>query len=343
MEKGNTQIDIDIVYMWVDGSDPAWKKKKDSFLASEEAAASANNPATANHTGCSDNEESVSGKCRFCNNDELKYSLRSLEMFAPWIRNIFIVTDNQIPVWLNTENPKIKIIDHKEIMPAEILPVFNSALIELYLSRIPGLSEHFLLANDDTMFAAPASESFFFTPDGKPIIRLHPQKVRVKKDYYSRLISNSQDAIERDFHKRYRLAPHHNIDAYRKSDYDRCLGIYSKWTKESGIYRFRNENCMYRSTISYYALATGNAVLRKVGRYNNCTGIFDALFCFAMNSFKSDSRCIPLRSRDYMKIMDKYNPVLFAMNDGEGTTDEDRARAKEFLELYFPEKSTFER
>lgn len=343
MEKGNTEIDIDIVYMWVDGSDPAWKKKKDSFLASGEAAASANNQATANHAGCSDNEESVSGKCRFCNNDELKYSLRSLEMFAPWIRNIFIVTDNQIPAWLDTENSKIRIIDHKEIMPAEILPVFNASLIELYLSKIPGLSEHFILANDDTLIAAPVEKSFFFTADGKPVIRLHPQKTRVKTDCYSRHITLSQDTIEKDFGKKFRLAPHHNMDAYRKSDYDKCLDIYSRWVKESAPYRFRNEKCMHRSMMSYYALATGNAVLRKVGRYNNCTGIFDALFCFAMNSFKSDSRCIPLRSRDYMKIMDKYNPVLFAMNDGEGTTDEDRARAKEFLELYFPEKSTFER
>ena len=86
----------------------------------------------------------LNGKNRYANNDELKYSLRSIAMYAPWVRKVFIVTDNQVPAWLDTSNPKVRIVDHAEIMPAESLPCFNSSLIEHFLYKIPGLSEHFL-------------------------------------------------------------------------------------------------------------------------------------------------------------------------------------------------------
>ena len=91
-----------------------------------------------------------------------KYSLRSVEMYAPWIRKIFIVTDNQVPKWLDTSNPKIRIVDHKEILPEVSLPCFNSRLIEHFLYKIPGLSEHFLYANDDMFINRPVTPATFF-------------------------------------------------------------------------------------------------------------------------------------------------------------------------------------
>ena len=74
----------------------------------------------------------VAGECRYVENDELRYSLRSVEKFAPWIRRVYIVTDDQTPAWLDTSNPRIRVVSHREIMPAEILPVFNSCTIELF-------------------------------------------------------------------------------------------------------------------------------------------------------------------------------------------------------------------
>ena len=98
---------------------------------------------------------------RYVNNDELKYSLRSVERYAPWIRKIFIVTDDQTPEWLDIENPKIKIIDHKEILPAESLPCFNSNVLEHFLCKISNLSEYFILSNDDTFFNKIVSSTTF--------------------------------------------------------------------------------------------------------------------------------------------------------------------------------------
>ena len=85
-------------------------------------------------------------------NEELRYSLRSLWQFAPWIRRVFIVTNGQVPYWLNVEHPRIDIITQKEIFRnASHLPVFSSPAIESQIHRIPGLSNMFLYFNDDTM------------------------------------------------------------------------------------------------------------------------------------------------------------------------------------------------
>ncbi|MBQ1770769.1 MAG: hypothetical protein II000_02330 [Clostridia bacterium] len=99
--------------------------------------------------------------CRFRDNKELMYSLRSVEKYAPWIRNIFIVSNSSMPAWLNTDHPKLHIISHETIMPADSLPCFNSYVIESYLHRIPGLSEIFLYANDDMFFGNHVSPDFF--------------------------------------------------------------------------------------------------------------------------------------------------------------------------------------
>jgi hypothetical protein len=82
---------------------------------------------------------------------ELLYSMRSVHMHAPWVRTIYIVTASQVPFWLNTTHPRVRIIDHTELFPdpATQLPAFNSLSIESVLHRIPGLSEYFLYFNND--------------------------------------------------------------------------------------------------------------------------------------------------------------------------------------------------
>ena len=89
---------------------------------------------------------------RFFDNDELKYSLRSIEKYAPWFRYIYIVTNGQIPSWLNLSNPKIRLVNHKDIFPNQThLPTFSSPAIESHLHRINGLSKRFVYFNDDIL------------------------------------------------------------------------------------------------------------------------------------------------------------------------------------------------
>ena len=181
---------------------------------------------------------------RFVQVDELKYSLRSVEKYIPWIYHIYIVTDRQVPEWLDINHPKITIVDHSEIIPKEYIPVFNSNAIETRIHKIPGLSEHFLYANDDLFFNRPLDKNFFFK-EGKPIIRMKPADITKGIPYFKPLI-NAITLIERDFGRvpsfsDRKLEPHHNVDAYLKSDYTACAEHYNKEYTETLTHRFRKK------------------------------------------------------------------------------------------------------
>ncbi|XP_062580822.1 N-acetylglucosamine-1-phosphotransferase subunits alpha/beta-like [Saccostrea cucullata] len=108
-------------------------------------------------------DEDISSS-RFEDNDELRYSLRSVEKFAPWIRHVFIVTNGQIPHWLDLENPRVTVVTHEDIFPNKShLPTFSSPAIEANIHRIPGLSKKFIYMNDDVMFGKEVWPEDFFT------------------------------------------------------------------------------------------------------------------------------------------------------------------------------------
>jgi hypothetical protein len=143
---------IDIVYTWVDGDDPAWLARK-SVYATDSVAAELNSSAV--HLS------------RYVSRDELRYSLRSVAMYAGWVRRIYLVTDQQVPSWLNTAHPKIQVVDHKEIFSdTSALPVYNSHAIESQLHHIEGLSERYLYLNDDVFFGRAVQPELFFYGNG---------------------------------------------------------------------------------------------------------------------------------------------------------------------------------
>jgi hypothetical protein len=152
-------LGIDVVITWVDGSDPAIKTQRDHYLS---------NATTPLH-GNGINPH------RWVCSDELNYCLRSIANNAPWVRKIWIVTDNQIPEIADLPSlfsAKINIVDHRDIFTGheQALPTFNSLSIETMLWRIPGLAEHFLYFNDDVFLTAQVSQSDFFTETG-PVLR----------------------------------------------------------------------------------------------------------------------------------------------------------------------------
>ncbi|XP_068047067.1 N-acetylglucosamine-1-phosphotransferase subunits alpha/beta isoform X2 [Anomalospiza imberbis] len=108
-------------------------------------------------------DEDVSAS-RFEDNEELRYSLRSIERHAPWVRHIFIVTNGQIPSWLNLDNPRITIVTHQEIFQnVSHLPTFSSPAIESHIHRISGLSQKFIYLNDDVMFGKDVWPDDFYS------------------------------------------------------------------------------------------------------------------------------------------------------------------------------------
>lgn len=141
---------VDVVYTWVDGDDPQWRAARDRRFAG---------------TTSDQARREASGEARFRERDELRYSLRSVHAHAPWVRTIYVLTAGQRPAWL-LEHPKVKVVDHSEILPADALPTFNSHAIETALHKIPGLAEHFIYFNDDMFLARPVGPGRFFSPAG---------------------------------------------------------------------------------------------------------------------------------------------------------------------------------
>jgi len=142
---------IDIVYTWVNGSDPRHKQalRDTKRLLKGEQAIICNSTQKEGENNCTKDEETAS---RFVDNHELMYSLRSIEKFAPWVRHIFLVTNGQVPYWLNLTHPKISVVTHEDIfMNKSHLPTFSSPAIEANIHLIPGLSERFIYFNDDNV------------------------------------------------------------------------------------------------------------------------------------------------------------------------------------------------
>lgn len=146
---------IDFVLTWVDGSDKAWLATKRKYESSVVALATSN--------------PEVNDDCRYRDYGLLKYLFRGVERFAPWVNRMFFVTCGQKPDWLDESNPKLRLVDHKEYIPSDYLPTFQSNTIELNLHRIPDLSEHFVLINDDMFFLRPVQPEFFFKK-GLPVL-----------------------------------------------------------------------------------------------------------------------------------------------------------------------------
>ncbi len=304
---------VDIVYLWCDSSDKVWREKKNNELKK---------------IGKVLDSDSVS-ECRFINNDELKYSLRSLEKFAPWINNIFIVTDNQVPQWLDVNNPKIHIVNHSEILPQDCLPTFNASAIETAIHKIPNLAEHFLFANDDMFFGNFVDKSFFYTQDGQPIFRFSKRKIinKVYKHLYGYMISSAYRLVKDKFGKSCSYFPHHNIDAYRKSDIEKCQAEYKEGFELTARQKFREKECIQRSIYSYYSVANSLAVSKVAPIFKT----------------KNMDSCMFELKKDNLRVIDKYCPYLYCLNDGLKTQDEDRKAMRELLDEKFPQQSEFEK
>ena len=138
---------IDFVIAWVDGNDENWLAEKAKYSPSTMA----------------DSATSV----RFRDWDNLQYWFRGVEKFAPWVNKIHFITWGHLPKWLDTSNPKLHIVNHKDYIPEKYLPTFSSHAIELNMHRIEGLSEHFVYFNDDMFITREVNETDFFKK-GKP-------------------------------------------------------------------------------------------------------------------------------------------------------------------------------
>lgn len=159
----------------------------------------------------------------------LKYLFRSIDKFAPWIHKVYLIVSNmdQVPEWINQD--KVKVVLHKDIIPKEYLPTYNSTTIEMFIHNIKGLSEHLIYGNDDMYFTNYVSPEDFFTEDGLPKVDMldmvlkspTPQFYQVCYNCYRDLSLALNKSVNGNTYKR----PEHSVcpillrhckEAYRK-------------------------------------------------------------------------------------------------------------------------------
>ena len=243
---------IDFVVLWVDGNDPAWIEERKKYLPIKTEAGAAIN--------------------RFRDWGLMRYWFRGIEKFAPWVNNVYFVTWGHYPEWLNLAHPKLKIVKHRDYIPHENLPTFNSNVIELYLHKIPELNEQFVLFNDDTFLVNHVKQTDFFekglpcdcawfgrlAPSGvgelfphtmlnnTAVLNKYFDKKAVIKKYWKKYFSIKYG---KDIIRNVLLSPFNHFSAFHdthlpashlKSTFEEVWKAEPDYLQECGTHRFRN-------------------------------------------------------------------------------------------------------
>ncbi len=311
---------IDVVYTWVDGSDPAWQERKAAAHAA---------------VGLGELNEYASNESRFLSRDELRYSLRSLDMYAGWVRHVYLVTDGQVPDWLDTTNPRITVVSHRELFGNRgRLPTFNSHAIESQLHHVPGLSDHFLYLNDDFFFGRPVDPRLFF--DGNGIARFATSTAKLglgPTGPFDRPVmsggKNNRDLLFKAFDRTVTNKFKHVPQSLLKDVLFEMEDRFSEQFAATASHQFRNPGdlSVLSSLHQHYAYLRGRAV---EGR---------------MRYLYADIAA-PETARRLERLLQTRNVDTFCLNDHDTSgVDplEQQRMLHRFLSRYFPLYSSFEK
>jgi hypothetical protein len=304
-------FDIDLVFSWVDGSDPEFRERRAAQMSQVVVG------------------EGDDAEARIRQIDELKFALRSVNMFAPWIRRIFIATDAVPPPWL-AEHPMITIVPAEQhFSDTAALPTYNSHAVESQLHNIPGLSEHFLYSNDDMFFGRPLKASMFFSPGG--VTKFIEAKTRIglgandptRSGFENAARVNRQVLFERFGHVITRHLEHTAVPLRKSVLIEMEREFPGEFARtQASAFRSGTDISVTNSFYHYYALMTGRAVQQEKARvlYVNTTshqglGLLPELrkrrgydfFCLNDSSFPEVSASE--RAEKLVSFLERYFPI----------------------------------
>ncbi len=330
---------IDVVYTWVDGAADGFQAAMAQAVATHGAFYKTAPDALA------------VGENRFRDMDLLRYSMRSVEAFFPWARRIFIVTNGQVPPWLDMDHPRIRMVPHAEIFPdAGVLPSFNSWAIETCLARIPGLSRFFLYLNDDFLFGNQAKEGDFWGASGRLKARFREGPMNTDIDHPDRQARCMAFACallnERFGIKRFRRGFPHVPTLYDRVVLDWIEAQWPLPIRRTRSHRFRNERDFPLHPVYVHCLAE----IYELNAHDPAMGdLIDVLpgNGGAYIPFGDPDCDVKWRTRHYLEL----RPAYLCINDvaGEvGPIEDDRLHDQHedimrFLADYFPEAAPWER
>lgn len=154
--------------------------------------------------------------------------VKAIRRFMPWVGviHILLARKSQVRDWMMEED--VHIVYHRGFIPSEYLPTFNANTIEMFLHRIPGLSERFIYGNDDIYPLSPLKEECFFDGDV-------PCQIYTLKDFvadaniFKQFTKRGFDMISADFGKRYEdkiLNGGHSLSPFLKSTFEKVWKLH---------------------------------------------------------------------------------------------------------------------
>ncbi|MFE6285297.1 stealth family protein [Streptomyces sp. NPDC057877] len=311
----DVRFPVDVVYTWVDGRDPEWRRRRAACAG------------RAYH-------EEAANAARYLDRDELRYSLRSLTQYAPWARTVYLVTDEQVPAWLDEGAGHLRVVSHKEIFSDPgLLPTFNSHAIESQLHHIDGLSEHFLYFNDDVFLGRPTVPQDFFLANG--LTKFFPSKVLIPPGEPTPLDApvatagkNNRALIEAAFGTVISQKTKHTPHALRRSVLYEIEERFPQQHHATAGHRFRSVDdlSIASSLHHYYAFQTARAVPGRL-RY----------------AYLDVSH--PALATRLATLLARRDRQVFCLNDtvsDERDLDAQQALITAFLESYFPVPGPYE-
>ncbi|TFD73354.1 sugar phosphotransferase [Cryobacterium sp. Sr8] len=303
-------FDIDMVFSWVDGSSTDFQRERAKRMKAYVVG------------------EGDESDARFRQIDELKYALRSVYLFAPWVRRIFIATDSPAPEWL-ADHPKVTLMRSEDFFPdPSVLPTHNSHAVESQLHRIPGLAEHFLYSNDDMFFGRPVGPELFFSPGG--VTKFIEASTRIglgENDPTRSGFENAARVNRALLHERFGKVTtrhlEHTAAPMRKSVMRQLEAEFPEDFARTAASRFRSATdiSVTNSLYHYYALMTGRAVAQTQ----------------AKSLYVETTLRVALRQMN--RLRKRRDHDMFCLNDGSFPEISDEVRVAAvtgFLELYFP-------
>nr|WP_281887166.1 stealth family protein [Agromyces rhizosphaerae] len=313
----DVDFEIDMVFSWVDGSSDEFQRERAKRMQHYVV-------------GAGDDSEA-----RYRQIDELKYALRSVYVYAPWVRHIYIATDSGAPGWL-ADHPRVTIVPSEAMFPdPSVLPTHNSHAVESLLHHIPGISEHFLYSNDDMFFGRPLRPDVFFSPGG--ITKFVEATTRIglgESDPSRSGFENAARVNRRLLRERFGRVTTRHLEhcaaPLRRSVLAELEAEFPEDFRRTAASRFRSATdiSVTNSLYHYYALMTGRAVVQ--------TGV---TVKYVETTLR---KALPAMRR----LLKRRDHDMFCLNDGSfpEISVEQRTRAvTEFLDRYFPIPAPWEK
>jgi hypothetical protein len=313
----DVDFDVDLVFSWVDGAAIEWQRARARRMKAYVVG------------------EGDDSHARFRQLDELKYALRSVYLFAPWIRNIYVATDSPRPEWL-ADHPRVTLVPSEQFFAdPSVLPTHNSQAVESQLHNIPGLSEHFLYSNDDMFFGRTVSPEMFFSPGGvtkfiEATTRIGLGESNLARSGFENSARVNRRLIQERFGRTITRHLEHTPTPLRKSVMSELEAEFPEEFRRTAASTFRSATdiSVTNSLYHYYAWVTGRAVTQT-----------DAKVQYIDTTLR-------VGLAEMTTLLKRRNIDMFCLNDGsfpELTAEERAAAVRSFLDSYFPIAAPWER